>query len=83
MSDFDTPRSGLPMTLEAARPRPSLHRSQPGAAFVSQLLAARDNMPPQRARRRSTPQGAATAYADAARVAVKRMPMGYRKTVVA
>lgn len=83
MRDIETVQPGLPMVLEASAPRPSLHRIQPGAAFVSQLLAARDNMPPQRARRRSTPQGATTAYAEAARVAVKRMPIGYRKTVVA
>ena len=83
MSDIETVQPGLPMLLEPARPRPSLQRSQAGAAFVSQLLAARDNMPTQRARRRSTPQGATNAYAETARVAVKRMPMGYRKTVVA
>lgn len=83
MRDIETTQPGLPMLLEAARPRPSLQRSQPTAAFVSQLLAARDNMPTQRARRRSSPQGATSAYAETARVAVKRMPAGYRTTVVA
>ena len=83
MADFETEQPGLPMVIEAARPRPSLHRSQTGAAFVSHLLAARANLAPQRARRRGTAEGAIGAYADGARAAVKRMPMGYRTTIVA
>lgn len=83
MADNETLSPGLPMLTEAARPRPSLARSQTGAAFVSQLLAARDNLPPQRQRRRGTSEGAIGAYAAGARVAVKRMPAGYRKSVVA
>lgn len=83
MADFETQMPGLPMVLEAARPRPSLKRSATGAAFVSQLLAARANLAPQRARRRGTAEGAIGAYAEGAKVAVKRMPVGYRTTIVA
>ena len=83
MADNETPASRLPVALQAARPRPSLARSQTGAAFISQLLAARANLPPQRLRRRGTAEGAIGAYASGANVAVKRMPVGYRKTVVA
>ncbi|MHA6729568.1 hypothetical protein [Devosia sp. A369] len=83
MADSETIRAGLPMRLEAARPRPSLLRSAPMAAFVSQLLAERDVLPPQRARRRGSAEGAIGAYAAGARIAVKRLPAGYRTSIVA
>ncbi|MCP8882653.1 hypothetical protein NIM87_04015 [Devosia sp. XJ19-1] len=86
MSDLaqsETPRPGLPMVLAPAAPRPSLARSAPAAAFVSQLLAARAALPTQRARRRGTAEGAIGAYGHTARIAERRMPQGYRKTIVA
>ena len=83
MASSDTKQAGLPMLIGAPRPRPSLHRSETTAAFVSQLLAARANLAPQRERRRGTSEGAIGAYADGARVAVKRMPAGYRTSIVA
>jgi len=83
MASNETKTPGLPMLTEPARPRPSLARSQTGAAFVSQLLASRANLPPQRLRRRGSAEGAIGAYANGAKVAIKRMPMGYRKTVLA
>lgn len=83
MADFETAKSGLPMVIEAARPRPSLYRTETRAAFVSQLLAARANMAPQRARRRGTAEGAIGAYADGAKIGIKRMPPGYRTAILA
>lgn len=83
MVQSETELSGLPMLTEPARPRPSLLRSETTAAFVSQLIAERARMAPQRARRRATPEGAIGAYASGAKIAVKRMPMGYRTTIVA
>ena len=83
MTESETAISGLPMALEAARPRPSLKRAETTAAFVSQLLAARANLTPQRSRRRGTSEGAIGAYAAGAKVAVRRMPAGYRTTIVA
>ncbi|KQX35761.1 hypothetical protein ASD04_13385 [Devosia sp. Root436] len=71
------------MLIEAARPRPSLRRNQTTAAFVSQLLAERNNLAPQRARRRGNAEGAIGAYADGARAGIKRMPMGFRTSIVA
>lgn len=71
------------MLVGAPRPRPSLRRSEITAAFVSQLLAERNNLAPQRARRRGNAEGAIGAYADGAKVAVKRMPVGYRTSIVA
>lgn len=83
MTDFETETAGLPLVIEAARPRPSLKRTPTMAFFVSQLLAERANLPPQRARRRTSTEGAIGAYADGARVTVKRMPAGYRTTILA
>ena len=87
MTDFDTETRpdtipGLPMVLGASAPRPSLRRSETTAAFVSQLLAARDNLPAQRQRRRNTMDGALGAYGAGALISTLRMPQGYRKTVV-
>jgi hypothetical protein len=47
------------------------------------LLAERDRLPPQRSRRRGSAEGAIGAYAEGSKVAVKRMPMGYRTSIVA
>ena len=83
LASSETKQAGLPVLIGPSRPRPSLRRSETGAAFVSQLLAARGNLMPQRERRRDTPEGAIGAYADGARVGVKRMPVGYRTSIVA
>ena len=79
----DTVRTGLPLAQDPAGPRPSLVFSAPNATFVSQLIAARAHMPTQRARRVGTPEGAAGAYGQTARLTQRRMPPGYRKTIVA
>jgi len=83
MANSETQLSGLPTVTGISRPRPSLLRSETTAAFVSQLLAQRNDLPAQRARRRGTAEGAASAYAEGAQIAVKRMPMGFRKSVTA
>ncbi|WEK04469.1 MAG: hypothetical protein P0Y65_20210 [Candidatus Devosia phytovorans] len=83
MADSETHFSGLPVPLEARQPRPSLLRNQTRADFVSQLLAGREKLPPQRERRRGSSEGAIGAYSAGAKVAIKRMPLGYRTTIVA
>lgn len=83
MSENETFGSQLPVSVTVAGPRPSLAWSAPTAAFVSQLIAARDHLPPQRERRTASMDRAVGAYRQGAGVAVKRMPEGYRKTVVA
>lgn len=83
MASSDTDRHGLPVPLEAQRARPSLLRIASEASFVSQLIAERDHLPPQRARRRASTEGAIGAYAAGARITVRRMPAGYRTTIVA
>lgn len=83
MSSPDTKQAGLPMLVAAQAARPSLQRSQTRADFVSQLLAERAGLIPQRSRRRDNAESAIGAYADGARIAVKRMPLGYRTSILA
>ena len=79
----DTKAATLPALAGVVESRPSLARSAPQAAFVSQLIAARDRMATQRTRRRDTPEAATSAYRNGARISERRMPAGYRTTVVA
>jgi hypothetical protein len=71
------------MVVAARAARPSLQRTAPEAAFLSQLLAERHRLAPQRARRRAPITQAVDAYRIGGSVTVVRMPAGYRKTVVA
>jgi len=82
MPDFETRPSGLPMLTGPTPSRSLPVRGGTDAAFASQLLAARERLAPQRARRRATPEGAVGAYENGARVAVLRMPLGYRTSIV-
>lgn len=78
----DSNGAGLPVPSGAARPRPSLAHSAPTAAFVSQLIAARQKSGPHPAQRSGTPAGAVGAYGKGARISERRMPLGYRKTML-
>ncbi len=82
LAQSNTSGAGLPMLVGPAAPRPSLARSAADAAFVSQLLAARAHLAPQRIRRRGTAEGAVGAYGQTALLSQRRMPQGYRKTIV-
>lgn len=73
----------LPVVLVHAAPRPSLARTAPPAAFISQLLAARDHLPVQRLKRRAPVAHAVAAYRSGGHVTERRLPAGYRRTVVA
>ncbi|MBE7732765.1 hypothetical protein [Devosia faecipullorum] len=74
--------ASLPVPSGAARPRPSLAHSAPTAAFVSQLIAARQKLGPYPVLRPGTPAGALSAYGKGARISERRMPLGYRKTML-
>jgi hypothetical protein len=77
---MDESGTGWPVRLERRKQdRIKLMRGAPSADFISQLIAERDEMPA----RRESARGAVGAYAAAGRSAVRRMPAGYRKTVVA
>lgn len=82
MNKTDTQELLLPVRQEA-RPRPSLVSAVPTAAFVSQLIAECDRLPSQNPRRRTSAAGAASAYRAGAAMSVRRMPEGFRKTVLA
>jgi hypothetical protein len=72
---------GLPVALEAA-PRPSLARTSPQAEFLSQLIAERYHLATQRARRRAPVSEALDSYDSGTRVSERRMPAGYRTTII-
>jgi hypothetical protein len=69
------------MVIEARVMGSLAYRSETTAAFVSQMLAARENTSPHRQHLRV--QGAVGAYRAGASISVVRMPQGYRKTVLA
>ena len=71
----------LPVATQSS-PRPSLQRLSPRAAFLSQLIAERYHLAPQREKRQESADIAAGAYADRAKATIIRMPAGYRRTVV-
>jgi hypothetical protein len=58
-------------------------RVTPEASFLSQLIAERHHLAPQRARRRAAPDVASGAYSTATHIAERRLPAGYRKNLVA
>ncbi|WP_046143245.1 hypothetical protein [Devosia soli] len=78
MTDRETARPGLPIRIDISREQSSLPRFAPTAAFVSQLIVGRAAPVAQR-----RPINAVGAYRQSATSAVRRMPEGYRKTVVA
>jgi len=83
MDDNGTERKvfRLPEVLDL--PRERLRVSPPAQSdFVSQLIAERQHLPPQRDRRGAPVVEAVSAYDKGARIATRRMPAGYRKTIV-
>jgi len=52
-----------------------------GAAFISQLIAEREHLPPQRERRRAPVATALDRYEATEQQVVPRMPPGYRKSL--
>jgi hypothetical protein len=73
----------LPVPVDPRQPRPSLQRNGTSADFLSQLIAEKQKMALQRGKRREPVETALNAYAQGSTIAVRRMPQGYRKTVVA
>ena len=75
-------RTSLVGNSPTPRERLRLAHGAPHADFISQLIAERQHLPPQRARRRAAVGEALAAYDSGAHIADRRMPPGYRKTVV-
>ncbi len=82
LEQSETDRPGLPATAQPSASRPSLARSAPTATFVSQLIADRQRLSAQRARPADASAGAVGAYGRGARISERRMPLGYRKTML-
>ncbi len=80
MRQIGSPRERLPQALSASA-RPSLLKSAPGAPFLSQLIAERNHMATQRARRRAPVDDALRTYDAGGRISERRMPPGYRMSV--
>ena len=85
MTQGDDSESETGTALVALRPPHDVHLSRvtPEASFLSQLIAERHHLAPQRARRRALPSVANGAYASAIHIADRRLPAGYRKNLVA
>jgi hypothetical protein len=76
----DNGTKGWPVALERrAQQKIRLLQSAPSADFISQLIAERDQLPLAN----DNVGTAVGAYAAGRRIAVRRMPAGYRKSVVA
>ena len=80
MRPFDTLRGQLPVTTGASTSFSS-YRGAPKAAFLSQLIAERHHMSTQRARRQAPVEEALRTYDAGGKIAVRRMPAGYRMNV--
>ncbi len=72
----------LPVAQDTPRARLQIVRLAPSVDFISQLIAERDHLPPQRERRRAPVGVALGAYDAGSKIAVRRMPAGYRTTIV-
>jgi hypothetical protein len=71
----------LPATKASPRDRLRLPPSTTSSDFVSQQLVGRQIVPEDDPR--VIAEEALSAYERGARIAVRRMPVGYRKTIVA
>lgn len=72
----------LPVVQDAPRERLMLVQTPAQSDFVSQLIAERQHFPPHRERRRAPYEQAVDTYANGSKITVRRMPAGYRKTIV-
>ena len=80
MLEFDISTGRLPAVAEppARRLNP---RGNPKAAFISQLIAERYHLAPQRARRQAPVEAALRSYDAGERISVRRLPAGYRMNI--
>lgn len=78
--DENGTKANWPIGLERrAREKIRLLEAAPSADFISQLIAERDNLPAQD----EFVGTAVGAYEAGSRISERRMPVGYRRTVVA
>jgi hypothetical protein len=80
MRQFDTIRGSLPAPTSAG-PGYSSYRGSPKVAFLSQLIAERHHMAPQRVKRQAPVGEALRTYDAGGKIAVRRLPPGYRMSI--
>ena len=80
MIEFETSRGGLPVPTQT-RSGFSAYRGAPKAAFLSQLIAERHHMATQRVKRQAPVADVLRTYDAGGRIAVRRMPPGYRTRI--
>lgn len=84
MAQNETETTDLPAVIQPAQSDgPSLSRVEMDTSFVSQLIAERDRLPPQRLRRRATLGIALDAYRQGERSDAPRLPQGFFRTAEA
>ncbi len=80
MRPIEMTSAALPVAPEANR-RVALPRGTPKAAFISQLIAERYRLAPQRTRRQAPLDTVVRSYDEGTQIAVRRLPAGYRLTI--
>ena len=80
MIEFETSKGGLPVATET-RSGFSSYRGGHKSAFLSQLIAERHHMSTQRSKRQAPVVEALRTYDAGGRIAVRRMPPGYRTKI--
>jgi hypothetical protein len=81
MSQVDTVSRNLPVPIDIGARRSYFARDERGAPkmeFLSQLIADLDQIAPQRIRSRATPMEVLRHYDSGGKLALVRMPPGYR-----
>ena len=68
----------LPVVLGGRQQDRNRQRAGVASDFASQLIAAREQVPAQRARRRAEKSDVVVAYDRSARLSERRLPVGYR-----
>lgn len=84
MSQVDTVSRNLPVPIDVGTRRAFFGRADRGAPkteFLSQLVAERDRMAPQRIHRQATPMEVLRVYDAGGKLKVLRLPPGYRLNV--
>jgi hypothetical protein len=81
MRQFEPIGANLPAVTSPGTGFSSSYRGAPKAAFLSQLIAERHHLAPQR-EKRQVPVGLALRTYDAGgKIAVRRLPPGYRMSI--
>ncbi len=73
----------LPVVFGNRQERRPFHRTGVKSDFASHLIAAREQVPTQRARRRASETDVVVAYDRSAKLAERRLPVGYRLSISA